>query len=55
MEKSKEIMVAYGILIDEIKEEFIRQQPNDDWANWLYESCKKYYGLHLKKEEYHLF
>lgn len=55
-EKSKEITVAYGILTDEIKEEFIKQQHNDDWADdWCKKFRKDMYGLHLSEEEYNLF
>ncbi|WP_395462676.1 DnaJ domain-containing protein [Wolbachia endosymbiont of Cantharis cryptica] len=54
-EKFKGISVAHGILTDEIKEECIKQQPNDDWANRWYESCKECHGSHLSKEEYSLF
>ncbi len=52
-EKFKEISLAYGILTNEIAEEFIRKQPNNDWANRWYE--KECHGSHLSKEEYSLF
>lgn len=51
-EKFKEISVAYGILTNKITEEFIRKQPNDDWADDLY---KKWRGSHLNKEDEDLF
>jgi len=54
-EKSKEITVAHRISTDEINEEFIRQEPNDDWADRWYERRKECYGSHLSKKEYDLF
>lgn len=62
-EKFKEIMVAYGILTDEIKEESIKEQPNDDWINNLAEYFenrakelrRERYGSHLSEEEVDLF
>ncbi|WP_375603778.1 DnaJ domain-containing protein [Wolbachia endosymbiont of Anurida maritima] len=62
-EKFKEIIVAYGISTDEIKEEFIQKQPNDDWINNLAEYFenrakelyRERYGSHLSEEEVDLF
>lgn len=62
-EKFKEISVAYKISIGEMTEEFISQQPNDDWINNLAEYFenrakelrRKCYGSHLSEEEIDLF
>ncbi|WP_434732075.1 ankyrin repeat domain-containing protein [Wolbachia endosymbiont of Zygogramma bicolorata] len=62
-EKFKEISVAYKISIGEITEEFVSQQPNDDWINNVAEYCKNWakellrerYGSHLSEEEVDLF
>ncbi|MFP3020084.1 MAG: ankyrin repeat domain-containing protein [Wolbachia sp.] len=62
-EKFKEISVAYKISIGEMTEEFISQQPNDDWINNLAEYFenrakelrRERYGLHLSEEEVDLF
>ncbi len=59
-EKFKEISVAYGILTGEISEEFISNQPNDNWADEFSENHRKEfrkgcYGSHLSEEEKDLF
>lgn len=62
-EKFKEISVAYKISIGEITEEFVSQQPNDDWINnlaeyfenWAKELLRERYGSHLSEEEVDLF
>ncbi len=59
-EKIKEISVAYGILTGEISEEFISNQPNDNWADEFSENHRKEfrkgcYGSHLSEEEKDLF
>lgn len=58
-EKFKEISVAYEISMGKITEEFISQQPNDDWVDELDIIMKKrrnnLYGSHLSEEEKDLF
>ncbi|MFP3027876.1 MAG: J domain-containing protein [Wolbachia sp.] len=51
-EKFKEILVAYKISIGEITEEFISQQPNDDWVD---ECMGGIFGSHLNYIEIDLF
>lgn len=51
-EKFKEISVAYKISIGEITEEFISQQPNDDWVD---ECMEGIFGSHLNDIEIRLF
>ncbi|WP_425386052.1 J domain-containing protein [Wolbachia endosymbiont (group A) of Barypeithes pellucidus] len=58
-EKFQEISVTYKISIGEITEEFISQQPNDDWVDKLDRIVKEQrnnlYGSHLSEEEKDLF
>ncbi len=62
-EKFKEISVAYKISRGKITEEFISQQPNDDWINNLAEYFenrakelrRERYGSHLSEKEGDLF